>query len=140
MLSGLFPFPSLAIAVTATRCRGGNCLTWIPAVETLLEVSPAFDDKIVAYLGPHPDKDTEEMEPLVEPALEKAARLGFSKIVVFPYFLFTGILVDRIQQGLQQIISSRVCLRQELCGTRSRIGSIHEITLRSGSIRDRRPW
>ncbi len=34
--------------------------------------------------------------PLVEPALEKAARLGFSRIVVFPYFLFTGILVDRI--------------------------------------------
>ena len=34
--------------------------------------------------------------PLVEPALEKAARLGFRRIVVFPYFLFTGILVDRI--------------------------------------------
>ena len=31
--------------------------------------------------------------PLVEPALEKAARLGFRRIVVFPYFLFTGILV-----------------------------------------------
>ncbi len=34
--------------------------------------------------------------PLVEPALEKAAKLGFRRIVVFPYFLFTGILVDRI--------------------------------------------
>ncbi len=34
--------------------------------------------------------------PLVEPALQKAARLGFRRIVVFPYFLFTGILVDRI--------------------------------------------
>ena len=34
--------------------------------------------------------------PLVEPALEKAARLGFRRIVVFPYFLFTGVLVDRI--------------------------------------------
>ncbi len=34
--------------------------------------------------------------PLVEPALEKAARLGFRRIVVFPYFLFTGILVERI--------------------------------------------
>ena len=34
--------------------------------------------------------------PLVEPALEKAARLGFGRIVVFPYFLFTGILVQRI--------------------------------------------
>lgn len=34
--------------------------------------------------------------PLVEPGLEHAARLGFRRIVVFPYFLFTGILVDRI--------------------------------------------
>ncbi len=34
--------------------------------------------------------------PLVEPALEKAARLGFRRIVVFPYFLFTGVLVSRI--------------------------------------------
>ncbi len=34
--------------------------------------------------------------PLVEPCLEKAARLGFKRIVVFPYFLFTGILIDRI--------------------------------------------
>ena len=34
--------------------------------------------------------------PLVEPALEHAARLGYRRIVVFPYFLFTGILVQRI--------------------------------------------
>ena len=34
--------------------------------------------------------------PLVEPGLEHAARLGYRRIVVFPYFLFTGILVDRI--------------------------------------------
>jgi len=34
--------------------------------------------------------------PLVEPALEHAAKLGYRRIVVFPYFLFTGILVQRI--------------------------------------------
>ncbi len=34
--------------------------------------------------------------PLVEPALEHATRLGYRRIVVFPYFLFTGILIDRI--------------------------------------------
>lgn len=34
--------------------------------------------------------------PLVEPALEHTARLGYKRVVVFPYFLFTGILVDRI--------------------------------------------
>ena len=34
--------------------------------------------------------------PLTEPALDHAARLGYKRIVVFPYFLFTGVLVKRI--------------------------------------------
>ena len=34
--------------------------------------------------------------PLVEPGLQHAARLGYRRIVVFPYFLFTGVLVKRI--------------------------------------------
>ena len=34
--------------------------------------------------------------PLVEPGLEHATRLGFKRIIVFPYFLFTGVLVKRI--------------------------------------------
>jgi sirohydrochlorin cobaltochelatase len=34
--------------------------------------------------------------PLVEPCLQKVARLGFSRVIVFPYFLFSGILIDRI--------------------------------------------
>ena len=34
--------------------------------------------------------------PLVEPGLEHAVKLGYRRIIVFPYFLFTGILVKRI--------------------------------------------
>jgi len=34
--------------------------------------------------------------PLVEPALEHVTKLGYKRIIVFPYFLFTGILVQRI--------------------------------------------
>lgn len=34
--------------------------------------------------------------PLVEPCLEQISRLGFKRVIVFPYFLFTGILIDRI--------------------------------------------
>jgi sirohydrochlorin cobaltochelatase len=41
--------------------------------------------------------------PLVEPALEKAARLGFRRIIVFPYFLFTGILVQRIYDAADEV-------------------------------------
>ncbi len=41
--------------------------------------------------------------PLVEPSLEHCTRLGYKRIVVFPYFLFTGILVDRIYGYVDQV-------------------------------------
>ncbi|MEO1608511.1 MAG: sirohydrochlorin chelatase [Pseudomonadota bacterium] len=41
--------------------------------------------------------------PLVEPCLEHATRLGYKRIVVFPYFLFTGILIDRIYGFTDQV-------------------------------------
>jgi sirohydrochlorin cobaltochelatase len=36
--------------------------------------------------------------PLVEPGLRHVVRLGYRRIVVFPYFLFSGVLVSRIVQ------------------------------------------
>ncbi|MXN66637.1 sirohydrochlorin chelatase [Stappia sp. GBMRC 2046] len=41
--------------------------------------------------------------PLVEPALEHAAKLGYRRIVVFPYFLFTGVLVSRIYSFTDEV-------------------------------------
>ena len=41
--------------------------------------------------------------PLVEPGLEHAARLGYRRIVVFPYFLFTGVLVKRIYAAADRV-------------------------------------
>ena len=40
--------------------------------------------------------------PRVDAALDRAARLGFRRIVVFPYFLFTGVLVKRIYDQTDQ--------------------------------------
>ena len=36
--------------------------------------------------------------PLVEPGLRQVVRLGYRRVVVFPYFLFSGVLVSRIVQ------------------------------------------
>ena len=41
--------------------------------------------------------------PLVEPGLLHAAKLGYRRIVVFPYFLFTGILVKRIYDATDRV-------------------------------------
>lgn len=44
--------------------------------------------------------------PRVDAALERAARLGFRRIVVFPYFLFTGVLVKRIYAQTAAVAAS----------------------------------
>ena len=38
--------------------------------------------------------------PLTAPALDHAVRLGFPRIVVFPWFLFTGVLIKRIHAAV----------------------------------------
>ena len=39
-------------------------------------------------------------EPMTETALREAAKLGYRRIVVMPYFLFTGALVERVYAGV----------------------------------------
>lgn len=41
--------------------------------------------------------------PRTEVACERATRLGFRRIVVFPYFLFTGVLVRRIHEAVDAV-------------------------------------
>jgi sirohydrochlorin cobaltochelatase len=41
--------------------------------------------------------------PLVEPALDHVAKLGYKRIIVFPYFLFTGVLVKRIYSATDEV-------------------------------------
>ena len=41
--------------------------------------------------------------PFVEPALLRSLRLGFRRIIVFPYFLFTGVLVKRIYEAAEHV-------------------------------------
>ena len=41
--------------------------------------------------------------PLVEPGLRHVVKLGFKRIVVFPYFLFSGVLVSRIAAHSERV-------------------------------------
>ncbi len=44
--------------------------------------------------------------PLVEPTLDHVARLGYRRVIVFPYFLFSGILIDRIYGFTDQVAAA----------------------------------
>lgn len=44
--------------------------------------------------------------PLVQPSLDHVAKLGYRRAIVFPYFLFTGILVERIYSAVDDAAAS----------------------------------
>ena len=44
--------------------------------------------------------------PLVAPALEHVAKLGYRRIIVHPYFLFTGVLVKRIYDHTDRVAAA----------------------------------
>ncbi|MGR3660043.1 MAG: sirohydrochlorin chelatase [Paracoccaceae bacterium] len=44
--------------------------------------------------------------PLVEPCLSHVVKLGYKRVIVFPYFLFTGILIDRIYGFTDQVAAA----------------------------------
>ena len=41
--------------------------------------------------------------PLVEPCLQHVSKLDYKRVIVFPYFLFSGILIDRIYGFTDQV-------------------------------------
>ena len=43
--------------------------------------------------------------PLVEPCLRRVVRLGYRRLVVLPYFLFSGVLVSRIARAVERVLA-----------------------------------
>jgi sirohydrochlorin cobaltochelatase len=46
--------------------------------------------------------------PLVGPCLQHTTKLGYKRVVVFPYFLFSGILIDRIYGFTDQVAAENL--------------------------------
>ena len=66
----------------------------ISKITRMLEEGMGFGWAITCYSG--------VTSPLVDDALEKAHGLGYKKVIVFPYFLFTGRLIKRIHQWVDE--------------------------------------
>jgi precorrin-8X/cobalt-precorrin-8 methylmutase len=62
----------------------------------LLQEGLGFGGLYVCYSG--------TAKPLVSDGLQKAVRLGFERVVVAPFFLFTGVLVKRIYAAVDSLI------------------------------------
>jgi precorrin-8X/cobalt-precorrin-8 methylmutase len=61
----------------------------------MLEEGLGFGASYVCYAG--------TAEPALQDGLRRAARLGCERIVVFPYFLFDGVLVKRIYTATEEL-------------------------------------
>ncbi len=57
----------------------------------MVEEGMGFGASYVCYSG--------TARPKVQSGLEFAAKMGFSRLIVIPYFLFTGVLIKRIYQA-----------------------------------------
>ncbi len=80
----------------ATRCSSSSAAA--PTIPTPIPTSPRSRACCGRAWGSAGPRSASAASPIraSTPALERAARLGFRRIVVFPYFLFTGVLVKRI--------------------------------------------
>lgn len=63
----------------------------------LLQEGLGFGGLYVCYSG--------TAKPLIADGLQKAIRLGFERVVVAPFFLFTGVLVKRIYAAVDSLIA-----------------------------------
>ena len=67
----------------------------ISKLSRMLEEGMGFGTSFVCYAG--------TAKPVVANGLKAAAKLGYSRIVVMPYFLFDGVLIKRIYDACNEL-------------------------------------
>ncbi len=85
---GVVPLEDTCLVVIGRGSSDPDANGNVAKVARLLQEGMGFGWLEVGYSG--------VTFPLVEPVLRHASRLGYRRVVVFPYFLFSGILIDRI--------------------------------------------
>ena len=89
------PFPETMLVVVGRGASDPDANSNVAKVMRMLWEGFGFGWGEAAYSG--------VTFPLVEPALEHATQLGYRRIIVFPYFLFTGVLVKRIYEHTDRV-------------------------------------
>ncbi len=92
------PLEETCLVVVGRGCSDPDANSNVSKIARLLWEGIGFGWCEVGYSG--------VTFPLVEPCLEHASKLGYRRIVVFPYFLFSGILIDRIY-GFTDMVAAR---------------------------------
>lgn len=93
--TGALPRSETLLLVVGRGTNDPDANSNISKLARMLWEGMGFGWAEVAYSG--------TASPLVEPGLRRAVMLGFKRIIVFPYFLFTGVLVKRIYAAVDRV-------------------------------------
>ena len=85
---GALPLHETCLVVIGRGASDPDANANVSKVARLLQEGMGFGWAEVGYSG--------VTFPLVEPCLDHVAKLGYKRVIVFPYFLFAGVLIDRI--------------------------------------------
>lgn len=85
---GDLPLNETCLVVIGRGASDPDANSNVSKVARLLQEGMGFGWTEVGYSG--------VTFPLVEPCLDHVAKLGYKRVIVFPYFLFAGVLIDRI--------------------------------------------
>jgi sirohydrochlorin cobaltochelatase len=89
------PTPDTLLVVVGRGCSDPDANSNVAKVTRLLVEGFGFGWGETCYSG--------VTFPLVEPGLRQIVRLGYRRVVVFPYFLFSGVLVSRIVEHTRRV-------------------------------------
>ncbi|MEB3168760.1 MAG: sirohydrochlorin chelatase [Synechococcaceae cyanobacterium] len=89
------PTPDTLLGVVGRGCSDPDANSNVAKVTRLLVEGFGFGWGETCYSG--------VTFPLVEPGLRQIVRLGYRRVVVFPYFLFSGVLVSRIVEHTRRV-------------------------------------
>ncbi len=85
---GELPLHETCLVVIGRGASDPDANANVSKVARLLQEGMGFGWAEVGYSG--------VTFPLVEPCLDHVAKLGYKRVILFPYFLFAGVLIDRI--------------------------------------------
>ncbi len=71
----------------------------VAKLSRILEEGLGFGCAFVCYSG--------TAKPALGDGLEAAVRLGYRRLLVLPFFLFTGVLIKRIEEAVEAVAASR---------------------------------
>jgi precorrin-8X/cobalt-precorrin-8 methylmutase len=99
----------------------------ISKLTRMLEEGMGFGTSFVCYSG--------TARPLIKDGLRAAARLGYERLIVLPYFLFDGVLVKRVYaaiDALQERIPELEVLRAGYLGVHRHVADVFLERAREG--------